>query len=85
MKQLVCDPTNSGKEITVTWNVTPEVTILHSVSHSKSILQADPEVKGRLDFPLAMDIQPFSYVLVKMQVQLFPILNIFVPHVGHTP
>ncbi len=31
MKQLVYDPTNSGKEITIAWNVTPEVTILHSV------------------------------------------------------
>ena len=31
MKQLVYDPTNAGKEITVAWNVTPEVTILHFV------------------------------------------------------
>lgn len=31
MRQLVYDPTNSGKEITVAWNVTSEVTILHFV------------------------------------------------------
>jgi len=32
MKQLVYDPTNSGKEITVAWNVTSAVTILHFVT-----------------------------------------------------
>ena len=32
MKQLVYGPTNSGKEITIAWNVTPEVTILHFVT-----------------------------------------------------
>jgi len=32
MKQSVYDPTNSRTEITVAWNVTPEVTILHFVT-----------------------------------------------------
>ena len=41
MKQLVYHPTNSGKEITIAWNVTPEVTILHfvqSISQSLELL-----------------------------------------------
>ena len=38
MKQLVYHPTNSGKEITIAWNVTPEVTILHFVTLKVQIL-----------------------------------------------
>jgi len=55
------------------------------VSQAKPARGVGSKVKERLDFPLAMDIQPFNYILVELQIQLFPILNILVPHAGHVP
>ena len=32
-----------------------------------------------------MGIQAFNQILTKLSTQLFPILNILVPHTGHRP